>query len=436
MTYYIKTIIQILMTPIGVSFLTVIGCLFYYFLNRDEKKFKLIVQVLFASLFAFVFYMFIMRVNARINAVFVWDFSAWFLWAKVAIQDLNFYLPENLQTVYASLNLPEADYKEFVEAIVNVGFLYPPPTMFLFYLLGYLDYNTALTIWTIFVVLTLFYCIHLIQNQFFSKNILYGLLLVSTVMLLNPSVNFTVYCSQTNFIVLLFILLMQKFANHKVGGIFLALAFFTKPFLLIFGIYFLVTRKWNAIAYFIGTATILSLLSMLAFGTETFMSYFFDNPTQRLPAWTYSEDINQSLNAILLRANILHPENPHIYFIIAAILISLTGLFSIYLQKKGQEEIIWAVLLLIGLLIYPGTLSYYAATLFFVIFQFFDKEKALHLDFRLVIPIIGLLTYINSISVFACILILLFIVIAKTIWLLKQTNSTNDNIIDQQFVNS
>lgn len=433
---YIKTIIQILMTPIGVSFLTVIACIFYYLLNRDEKKLKQVVLVLFASLFAFVFYMFIMRVNARINAVFVWDFSAWFLWAKVAVQDLNFYLPENLQAVYTSLNLPEADYKDFVEAIVNVGFLYPPPTMFLFYLLGYLDYNTALTIWTIFVVLTLFYCLYLIQNQFFSKNITFGLLLVSTVMLLNPSVNFTVYCSQTNFIVLLFILLMQKYANHKFAGTFLALAFFTKPFLLIFGIYFIVTRKWKAIAYFIGTASVLSLLSMVAFGTDTFLSYFFDNPTQRLPAWTYSEDINQSLNAILLRANILHPENPQVYFIIAAALISITGLFTIYLQKKGLQEIIWAVLLLVGLLIYPGTLSYYAATLFFVIFQFFDKEKALNLDLRIVIPIIGILTFINSISVFACICILLIIVITKTFWLLKHKNSTNNNIINQQFVNS
>lgn len=421
---YIKTIIQILMTPIGVSFLTVIACIFYYFLNRKEKKLKLIVQVLFVLLFSFVFLMFIMKVNARINSVFVWDFSAWFLWAKVAVQDLNFYLPENLQAVYASLNLPEADYKEFVEAIVNVGFLYPPPTMFLFYLLGLLNYDTALTLWTIFIVLTLFYCIYLIQRQLLGKNMLNGLLLVSIVMLLNPSVNFTVYCSQTNFIVLLFILLMQKFANHKFAGIFLALAFFTKPFLLIFGIYFLVTRKWNAIAYFIGTATVFSLLSMVAFGTDTFLSYFFDNPTQRLPAWTYSEDINQSLNAILLRANILHPENPQIYFVIAAILISLTGLFSIYLQKKGKEEIIWALLVLVGLLTYPGTLSYYAATLFFVIFQLFDKEKDLYLDFRLVVPILGLLTYLNSFSVFATICFLLIIVIFKSLWLIKHLTTS------------
>jgi hypothetical protein len=426
---FIKTIIQILMTPIGVSFLTVIACLFYYFLNRVEKKLKQVVLVLTALLFAFVFYMFIMKVNARIHAVFVWDFSAWFLWSKVAVQDLNFYLPENLQAVYASLNLPEADYKDFVEAIVNVGFLYPPPTMFLFYLLGYLDYNTALTFWTIFVVLTLFYCIYLIQNQFFSKNILNGLLLVSIVMLLNPSVNFTIYCSQTNFIVLLLILLMKKYSYQPIAGIFLALAFFTKPFLLIFGIYFLATRKWNAIAYFIGTAVVVSALSIVSFGSDTFLSYFFDNPTQRLPAWTYSEDINQSLNAILLRANILQPDNPQIYFIIAAVLLSLTGLFTVFLQKKDLEEVIWSVLLLVGLLIYPGTLSYYAATLFFVVFQFFDKKEALHLDFRLVIPIIGLLTYINSISVFACICFLLIIVIAKTIWLVNKSNSTNNHLV-------
>jgi hypothetical protein len=218
---------------------------------------------------------------------------------------------------------------------------------------------------------------------------------------------------------------MKKYSYHKFSGILLALAFFTKPFMIIFGLFFLISKNWKPIAYFIVSASIITGISLMVVGVDPFISYFLDNPAQRMPEWQFSEDVNQSLNAVLLRANIISLEKPHVYLIISNILLGLTILFSSYLVKRKFDDIVWVLLLLVGLLIYPGTLGYYGVLLLYIMFQFFKKEQALGLNSKVVIPLIGLFYYLDSISVFASICFLLFIVIIKTLLLLQQ-NQINE----------
>jgi hypothetical protein len=418
----IKFIIKLFSSPLGISFLAILACCCYYSLERLKKSYKPIVQIVLFFILIFVLYRFYSTVNSRINNFFVWDFTAWFLWGKVAAQGLNFYLPESSQIVYNTLNLPAANFEEFVDAIVNVGFLYPPPTMLYFIALGFMPFDLALKLWTSFILIFLFACIYLIYIEFFRKDRLNGFMLVSILVLIFPMVNFTIVCSQTNFILLFYLLLIRKYADHKFAGVLLALAFFTKPFMLIFGFYFLLSKNRKAIAYFIASALVISGITAFIFGIDTFMSYFFNNATQRLPAWTFSEDVNQSLNAILLRANLISLDKPYVYLIIASVVFGATLIYLFYLQKRKQSDFIWAILLLVGLLIYPGTLNYYAVVLLFITFQFFDTEKPLGLNLYLLIPVIGIFYYLNSFSVFASICFLLVIVVLKSLWQLKQNN--------------
>lgn len=400
--------------------MSILATLCFYFFRHENKSLKTLIRIVYFAVFSFAIYILISTVKSRLTNFQIWDFTSFYLWARVAVQNYNFYLPEYSQIVFNTLSLPNINFQEFTEGIVHVGFLYPPPTMLYFYTLGYLNYDSALIVWTLFILFFLFGNIYLIYDLYFRENLVNGILLVTILILIDSTVKSTVICSQTNFIVLFYLLLMKKYSDNKFSGILLALAFFTKPFMLIFGLYFLLTKKWKAITYFIASALLLSGISILTFGGDTFMSYFLNNSAQRIPAWQFSEDINQSLHAVLLRANLISLDKPLAYLIISATLVGTTVIFSRFLLKKKLEDHVWALLLLAGLLVYPGTLSYYGVVLLFIIFQFFNKEQALGLGFKINIPVIGILFYLNAVSVFASICFLIIIVILKSLWQINQ----------------
>jgi hypothetical protein len=72
------------------------------------------------------------------------------VYGKVAASGANFYLPENYQQIYQSLPFPDSFYPELALEVLNVGFPYPPPTMFYFAPLALLPYKTGLICWSIF----------------------------------------------------------------------------------------------------------------------------------------------------------------------------------------------------------------------------------------------------------------------------------------------
>jgi hypothetical protein len=410
--------------PYFICFLSIIACVFYYYLRNEAQSYRTIIWLAYSLLFVGVIVVFIKGEIYRINQPKVWDITALYLYGKTALLGYNFYLPENFHQVFNSLNIPfqTSDLTEFKEAVLDVGFPYPPPTMLYFLPLGFLSYKAALVVWSLFILIFLCCNIFFAFEQFFKADKLNGFMLVTILFLIYPSVNSTLYFSQTNFIVLFYLLLMKRFSDHKYAGIFLTLAFFTKPFMLIFGLYFLISKNWKAIAYFLVSATILSGISIILFGGDTFMSYFINNTTQRLPGWVFSEDINQSLHAVLLRLNLIKLDEPQIYLIISASLIGITFIYSIYLIRRKLNDYVWVLLLLIGILVYPGTLSHYGVVLIFIMVQFFNNKKLLGLSPFIVIPIIGLLYYFDSISIFASICFLLIIVMVRSLWQIKQLN--------------
>jgi len=210
-------------------------------------------------------------------------------------------------------------------------------------------------------------------------------------------------------------LLTKKYANSKLGGVFLALAFLVKPFMIIFGLYFLLRKQWKQIIYFIGVMVVLVGITFALFGAGPFISYVTDNPSHRMPNEMFSESVNQSLHAVLLRNGIITLENPMAYiYIIGGMLLASAGLLY-YMLKKKLFDHIWAVLLLIALLLYPGTLSYYGVVMLFVIFQFFNDDRPLGFSPAYSIPIIGVFYFLSVASVFGAICFLLAIMILKSV---------------------
>lgn len=306
--------------------------------------------------------------------------------------------------------MPNLDYSGFIESAVNVGFPYPPPTILYFAPLGFFSYKVAYIIWTLFTMIFVLADVYLIYSLFFKSYKLNGLLLVSILFFIFLPTLSTISFSQTNFFLLFYLLLMKKYEDKKFAGIFLALAVITKPYMIFFVLFFLFRKGWGAILYFILSSILLNVLMFILYGKDIFISYIFNNPSHRVPARVFSEDVNQSLNAVLLRHNLIAVDQPIIYIIISGIFLA-TVIFLFYLVKRKLYDHIWAVILLAGLLIYPGTLSHYGVLMLFITFQFFNIKEELGFKPYFTILIIAIFYFLSTISVFSSICFILILIV-------------------------
>ena len=91
------------------------------------------------------------------------------------------------------------------------------------------------------------------------------------------------------------------------GGIFLALGFVVKPYLALIFIYPILARKWKLLIVAIFSLVSVMFLSGLTFGFDVFKSYIIGNSLGNIPVYVYSESVNQSLLAVLLRSPFASP---------------------------------------------------------------------------------------------------------------------------------
>lgn len=393
----------------------VLACI-CFFLLKNRGSLPKFIRIAFWALFITAISFFIYRVVTVIIDPYMYDFTAFFLWGKTAAQGYDFYLPQNLQTVFHSLELPAGHYDVFYEEIVNVGFLYPPPTMLYFAPLGFLSYKPAVVCWAIFNALFAFGCIYLVYDLLFKKYKLYGLLFVTIVFVFFKPVLQTVSFLQTNFIVLFYLLLVKKYLDKGIAGVFLALAMFTKPYMAIFIIYFIIRRNRQAILYFLISSIAIAGITMLFFGLAPFKSYLFHSPTLRIPDWVYSEIVNQSLHAVLIRLGLITGGKSLMYIQVVAVIVLLSVFYLVYLVRRELYEFVIPFLLVIGLLLYPGTLMYYGVLMLFIIFQFFDQRTQLAINnVYLATGIVAIFAYLSAVSTFLAICFLLLVIVVISI---------------------
>jgi hypothetical protein len=351
----------------------------------------------------------------EINQPEIWDFGSFYLFGKVASLGMNYYNPDNFHIVYNQIahTLPVIS-DAFVSSLLNVGFLYPPPTILYFAPLGLLTFKSAIIVWSVILVIMTIVCFYFIWHIFLKKFGQNGFILAGILFFSFPPTISTIQYLQTNFFLVFYLLMMYRFQDKKYSGIFLAMAVFTKPYMIIFSLYFLMRKKWGSLLYAIYTGIILSGITFLIFGKDVFLNYFLNGPTNRIPEWVYSEKINESLSAVLIRHGLLsHFSN---YTFVLLIVFAVALIFLIYLLKKGLYDFMWSFLLLIGLLVYPGTLSYYGTLLVFITGQFFSNDSQLRLSPLFGITCTTICFSLASFTLFGCILFLLGLLIFKIIF--------------------
>jgi hypothetical protein len=403
------------MNSIVQGLIALITCLCFYLLQERRTEIKAVIWIIYALVFAFTFYLFFSKLVYRILNPEIWDFTCFYLWGKVAVEGYNFYLPESSQLVFNSLHIPINVSQAFVDLIVNVGFQYPPPTMLLFMPLGYLSYQPAMIIWTVFNLFFLIGSIYLIYTLFFKRQKLYELILVLILFFIYSPVRLNMYNSQTNFILLFLLILFIKCEYTRFAGIFLALAIVIKPFMIIFIVPFILKKNWDAIKYFILSLLLIAILTVIVFGIVPFKTYVFDNPiTQRLPKWVLFQDSNQSLQGFLLQNKMIHIDKLYIYSIISFVIFILTIFYVKFLFQRKLFDYIWSILLIVTLLVYPNTWNHYGVLLLFILFQFFDTKGQLGFNMYWAIPIITFFYLLITLSLFAANCFLLFTIILKS----------------------
>jgi len=352
-----------------------------------------------------------------------WDFLCFFMHGHVAARGLNFYKPENYSTVLETLILPYTPDNEFITQTINIGFLYFPPNIFNFLFLGYFDFNSAHLVWVVLNAVCLSLCIYLAWQLFLRESGIVGFIFTLGLFLTLPGTHTAIGFEHNTFIFMLPMLLAWKYREKPYYGIWLAIGFCLKPMLVILFVYPLLRREWKPLLYSICSLVIISLATVSVLGTETFLTYFIDNPVSRgVPGTFYSEWINQSLLATIIRLTnfdfvgsspVFHP-----IFLITSGIISLSSFYFALKLKKKDSNLAFALIVITTLLLYPGSIDSYSPLIIPLIGLIIYYTNSGDLDLRVTFPIIlfvYLIMLVNPfISHLTVWLFLIFIALFKT----------------------
>ncbi len=293
-----------------------------------------------------------------------WDYLGFWLHARTATLGQNFYDPAHAR----ALALPFGPTPEFMAEIVNAGFWYPPPSMFLFLPLGAFDPAAALPFWYAFHAAALAASVFLLWRIFFPGGGAVECLACAAVTLAIHGTETTFRFSQTNFVALLTLLLFWRRRHSGSGGAWLVVAAFVKPFLALLVLEPLLARRGRVLVGAMIAGLALFVASGLAFGLDTVLASFTGHGAGAKPYWIYDQPTNQSLLGLVLRLTRAECEgtgcmrNP-IYLAGAALLGTITLLLGSRLRRAGEDEWALALYLLLALVVYPVSQLFYSVLL-------------------------------------------------------------------------
>lgn len=292
----------------------------------------------------------------------VWDVQAFWLDGQVAAHGYNFYITDYYHQLAVPLNPDEA----FTVEVLDAGFPYPPPTMFLFLPLGLFDIFTATRVWYALLCLILVVDIILIWKCFKTSDNWLTLGLVALLTLAFAPVQKTFALGQTNLILLFTLLMLWRSARKPISGLWLLLGTLVKPFVGVLLLYPLLARHWRSLLVAIIGGVIISIITIVVFTPVTFLSYITENPLSKKPISIYAESGNASLLAVLRHSGVdLQQGDPlrRPEFIISAMLLVAATVALTYQLNAQYSSWVLALLIPLALLIYPSTGDHYAVIL-------------------------------------------------------------------------
>lgn len=344
-------------------------CILVHYSVIKQKKYEIPVSFIVLGILLFLIGNFFYDLAQSYLNISLWDFMCFYLFGNVGISGLNFYDPHAFMQVFNNLNLHSIVGNGLTHEVVNVGFWYPPPSMFLFLPLGIFSLKTGYLIWQTVIILFLILDILLIikwfpyklDSPYNKKNTGFTLAIL---ILLFPNITGSILISQTPSIFLFFLILLLKYLDNWKSGIYLVLLIIIKPLAIFFIFYFIFYKKWKVLISCIITGCLIIGVSSLYFGFSSFIIFLKSPPTDRIPLEIFYESTEQSLFAVLLRLQHrlyghINFQNIKIFTYILSIPIILITFYSSKLLSKKSPVLAFMIFVIMALLLYPNTLVSY-----------------------------------------------------------------------------
>ncbi len=291
-----------------------------------------------------------------------WDFPHFWLFGQATAHGANPYEHGTLQELAAPLKPSET-------LSAQLHCWYPPQSQLLFAPLGHFSLRPAMQGWYVFLELILVCDIWLMWRLFARAHGLDGLLMTAAAVLSLTATTETLFYAQTNFLVLLAVLLYWRDRDHWRAGVWIALGMFVKPLVALIALDLFVRGRLRAVLSGALVTLAATGLTTALFGPELFRDYITRNPVANdYPAEIAAEWVNQSLLATILRIQGVVPSghgSPILMPLHLTLVALLMGLTAWWLYRCQSADRSWALAMTLPMafMAYPATMAHYSVLL-------------------------------------------------------------------------
>lgn len=300
----------------------------------------------------------------------LWDAMCFWIYGRVAVTSHAIYVPSAYHALAA--HVPQTHDADFSSEVLDVGFPYYPFTIPLAALFGiFPSVSAGLALWYGLDVIAIAITAVVAWRRYFSNYGLGGFLACALSIVACGMVAMTVSIAQTVLLLLMFLVLYEGDANEVRRGIWLGLACTIKPFAVIFLLYPLVRARWRELSGAAASLGAAFVAAIAIVGWANVLEFFTSPPFARATSVMFSEITNQSLYAAFYRAGVHSPA-----YVAIALAIVLFAATICRVSQARSRDLCLAMLLSVALIVYPAALSFYAASLLFVLWIVWKHRAA------------------------------------------------------------
>tara|TARA_R110002049_G_scaffold27321_2_gene93958 strand:+ start:13347 stop:14690 length:1344 start_codon:yes stop_codon:yes gene_type:complete len=303
-----------------------------------------------------------------------WDFVPYWVIGQAIVQESHPYDGETLARIAEPLQPSE-------ELQSELYCFYPPISLLLFAPLGWLPFSPALIAWEVVQFAALWWSLRLLVKFFADpdageavntsdeKKSLAKWVTLAVSLALYPTAA-TFFFAQTNFLILLTLLLFYRDREKPIAGVWLALGACVKPIVISVPLYLLMRGQWKAIVAMGATLVGVCLLTAALLGPQVFTEFLQQSTVST--SYKGAQLQNQSIGGTYVRltttaeerkANLApNPMQSPVVIGLILLTIALTAV-GIYRCRGEADPFAYGATLAMMLMIYPGTLTHYAAQL-------------------------------------------------------------------------
>jgi hypothetical protein len=309
----------------------------------------------------------------------LWDFRVFWMVGRAAVEHRDVYDPASFTSFASSLN-PGHD-PLFDAVALGVGLPYPPPSLFLFFPLGWFGLGTALLLWYVAMGVALTIACIMLSRLFFRESGPAGWFAPALLLLLLPQTGVTLALAQINFFALVFSIAYWRERIAWRAGAWLAPFAILRPPGLALALEAIAKSRRGLAIGLVAASAALFLAAIPLAGARAMTTYLRANPSSHYPESFFPG--YQSLYQLFALRDTSHAG----YFSLAAhpaYVACALGLFAgaAWIAARAAPEragMVRAMLLTLGLFVYPSTGAHYAVLLVLPLCELWRGRRALGL---------------------------------------------------------